>query len=117
MALVWLLFNSSEIQITISEEEVEVNRIPRLYSRMDVVLILIFVFISMISTVSLFRESTKATKPYEYREILDKLQGAKRDIIEYVIEEGGAVRQTDIVQGTGLSKGTVSRTLKGLCDI
>jgi len=71
----------------------------------------------MISTVSLFRESTKATKPYEYREILDKLQGAKRDIIEYVIEEGGAVRQTDIVQGTGLSKGTVSRTLKGLCDI
>jgi uncharacterized membrane protein len=50
----------------------------------------------------------------EWEETADRLANNEREIYEIILDADGVIAQSDIVEGTDLSKATVSRTLDSL---
>ena len=105
------------INIVVAENSTRTEQIPNLYSRADVAWIVTLSTVTAGAAVYLvFWQSRRPTEPAaskkrKWNQTLDRLRGAEKTIYGYLVECEGVAFQSDVVEKTGLAKGTVSIAL------
>jgi len=107
----------STINIVVGENSTRTEQIPNLYSKADVAWILALSTIATGAVVYLvLGKSRKPTdlevsRKNRWKQTLGRLRGAEETIYQYLIACDGVAFQSDVVEKTGLVKGTVSIAL------
>jgi uncharacterized membrane protein len=128
------LLNPTPIQISVEGKDVAVTQIPGIFTYIDVVIIIISSLVLGISGAYLLLSAPAGEPAAEdagkmileerkrrWDELSKTLKDDERKIYETILESGGFIEQSEIVEKTGLPKANVSRSLdllesKGLAE-
>ncbi len=111
------LARPSTIRVVVEGSETRIEQIPNLYTPADVAWI---AGLSMVFAGSLVYLLSRQLEPKprsadeqrkRWERVAGNLRGAERVIYEYIMDKEGVAFQNEIVEGTGLGKGTVSIAL------
>jgi uncharacterized membrane protein len=107
----------STINIVVGENSTRTEQIPNLYSKADVAWILALSIIATGAAVYLVLGQSRrltdleVSRKMRWRQTLGRLRGAEETIYRFLVECEGVAFQSDVVEKTGLAKGTVSIAL------
>ena len=122
------LLNPTPVQIIVGENEAVVAQIPGFFTYSDVVIILASSLVLgfsgayfMLSVERKVGEQVLERRKKEWEQIAGMLRDDEQWIYQTIVESGGVISQSELVEKTGMSKAGVSRALdllesKGLVE-
>lgn len=115
------LVTPSTIYFVITDGSVSVYEVPHIYTLSDVLIITAATAVaSATATLIYLTPTTKPTQEKKtidltkYEETIRNLKGLEKDIVKLLIENGGAMYQSDIAKQLNIPKSTLSTVLTKL---